>query len=181
MKIATKRLIIRDIKMKDAKSIAENANNREVWYFTEHIPYPYKLKDAKEFIKRQIKNSKEKPRKSYEFGIELKPEKQVIGLIGLFDISREHKKGGIGYWLGKRYRNQGIVSEAEKAVLGFAFNKLKLNKVHGDAMISNKASNRLFKKFGFRKVGILKEELIKKGKKLDGFRWELLKKNYKSE
>ena len=74
------------------------------------------------------------------------------------------------------------MSEAEEAILDFAFNKLKLNKIYGDAVIENKASNRLFKKFKFGKVGILKEELIKNNrklkifnKKLDGYRWELLK------
>ncbi len=179
MKIITKRLILRDITMNDAKSIAENANDRLNWYYTESMPYPYSLKDAKEHIKKSIKKQKEKPRKDYGFGIFLKSEKKVIGKISLFGIDRMHKKASIGYWIGKNYRKLGLMSEAERAVLNFAFNKLGLNKIKGEAMVENKGSNALFEKFGFRMIGIEKEELIKKGKKKDAYAWELLKKNYK--
>jgi len=179
MKLVTKRLVLRDITMKDAKSIAENANNKDVWYYTDHVPYPYKLKDAKSFIKSCKKKARGKPRKDYDFGIELKSERKIIGIMSLIGISKIHKRAVIGYWLGKKYRRQGIISEAEKAILDFAFNKLKLNKISGDAMTENKGSNALFKKFGFRKIGIKKQELIKKGKKKDAYTYELLRKDYK--
>jgi len=179
MKIKTKRLILRDLTIKDAKNLAENANDKSVWYFTEHIPSPYKLKDAKWFINNCIKKSNEKPRTSYELGIELKDEKRIIGCMGIFKVDKEHKRAGIGYWIGKKYRKKGLMSEAEKAILDFAFGKLKLNKVWGDALVENKGSNKLFKKFGFRKIGIKKEDIIKKGRKKHVYTWELLKKDYK--
>jgi RimJ/RimL family protein N-acetyltransferase len=143
------------------------------------MPYPYSLEDAKKHIKKCMKEQKEKPRKSYSFGIFLKSEKKVVGMIGLFRVNRAHKKTGIGYWIGRKYRNLGFVSEAEKTILDFAFNRLKLNKIKGEAMVENEGSNALFKKFGFRKIGIGKDELIKNGKKKDVYIWELLKSNYK--
>lgn len=182
MRLETKRLVLRDHKLlSDAKSLVENINDKEIWYFTSHIPYPYTLKMAKDYIKKQLKNEKEKIKKEYVFATELKNQKGVIGAVGLHRIDKAHKSAEIGYWLGRKYRQQGITSEAEKAVLDFAFNKLKLNKIWGKAMVENKASNALFKKFGFRKVGLLKEELIKKGKKKDAFIWELLRKEYKPQ
>jgi [ribosomal protein S5]-alanine N-acetyltransferase len=181
MRINSRRLILRDVTMKDAKSIAENANDKLNWYYTESMPFPYSLEDAKKHIKSCMKKQKEKSRKGYDFGIFLKSEKRIVGMISLFKVDRTHKKAGIGYWIGKKYRNQGLVSEAEKVVLDFAFNKLKLNKIKGEAMIENKGSNRLFKKFGFRRIGILREELIKKDKKKDAYAWELLKSNYKTK
>lgn len=186
MKLVTKRLILRDLTLKDAKDVAKNAHDFDVWYYTSQIPYPYKLKDAKKWIKSLQKKRKEKLRNSYEFGIELKSEKKVIGAIGVTNINKQHRKACIGYWLGERYRKKGIISEAEKAILDFAFNKLKLNKLYGQAILGNEGSNKLFKKFGFRKIGIEKEELIKdnkklgiKNKKVDCGRWELLKKDWK--
>jgi len=184
MKLITKRLILRDITMKDAKNIAENANDPDIFYFTSSIPYPYNIKHAKEWIKIAEKERKEKPRKNYTFVIEIK-NKEVIGSIGLHKIDRKHKKAGVGYWLGKKYRKKGFATEAEKRILDFGFKRLKLNKIYGEALVENKASNKLFKKFGFRKVGIEKEELIKnnkkigiKNKKVDAYRWELLRKDY---
>lgn len=185
MKIRTKRLILRDLTLKDARDVAKNAHDFDVWYFTSQIPYPYKLKDAKKWIK-SLQKKRKKLRENYELGIELKSEKKVIGSIGLSNINRQHKKACIGYWLGKEYRKKGIISEAEKAVLEFAFNKLKLNKIYGQSLIENKGSTNLFKKFGFRKIGTEKEELIKnnkkfgiKNKKVDALRWELLRKKWK--
>ncbi len=181
MKLITKRLVLRDVTLKDAESIAENANDKLNWYYTESMPYPYLLKDAKKFIKSCMKKQKGKSRKDYNFGISLKPGKEIIGMISLFRINRMHKTAGIGYWIGKNYRKLGLMSEAERAVLNFAFNKLKLNKIKGEAITENKGSNGLFKKFGFRKIGILREELIKKGNKKDAYSWELLKKNYRDK
>lgn len=179
MRLITKRLVLRDYKLSDAKSLAENINDKTVWYFTATIPYPYTLKMAKDYIKKKIIKKKKKIMSEYVFAVELKSKKGVIGAVGLHDINKNHKKAEIGYWLGKNYRRQGIISEAEKAVLDFAFKKLRLNKIWGGSMIKNKASGALFKKFGFRKVGILKEDLIKKGKKKDCYTWELLRKDYK--
>lgn len=178
MKLVTKRLILRDLTIKDVRDLAENANDKFIWYFTERIPFPYSLKDAKWFINKCVKDSRKKPRENYELGIELKDKKRVIGCIGIFKIDRMHKKAEVGYWIGKKYRKMGLMYEAEKSILDFAFNKLKLNKIWGDAMIENKGSNLLFKKFGFRKIGIKKEEHIKNGKKKHAYAWELLKKDY---
>ena len=175
MKLTTKRLILRDVNSGDAKDIAENANDYDVWYFTDSIPYPYRLKDAKFFINKCKREQKEKVRKSYNLGITIRGKNEVIGLIGLFHINKLHKHAEIGYWLGKKYRRMGIISEAEEAILNFGFSKLKLNKIYGKAMIKNDGSNKLFEKFGFRKVGVLKEELIKKREKKDVYQWELLK------
>ncbi len=184
MKLITKRLILRELEIKDVKEIVENANDPDIFYFTASIPYPYTLKHAEKWIKIAEKERKEKPRKNYTFVIELK-NKGVIGSIGLHKIDRKNKKAGIGYWIGKRYRGKGFASEAEKRILDFAFDTLKLNKIYGEAIVENKPSNKLFKKFGFRKVGIEKEELIKnnkklgiKNKKVDAYRWELLKKDW---
>jgi len=179
MKLTTKRLILRDITRKDTKDIAENANNKEVGYYTEAIPYPYSLKDAKWFVNKCLKEQKEKQRKNYDFGIALNTNNRIIGVISLDSVDLLNKKATMGYWLGKKYRKQGIVSEAEKVVLNFGFNKLKLNKIKGEAVITNKASNSLFKKFGFRKIGIEKKELIKKNEKLDAYMYELLKEEWK--
>lgn len=178
MKLVTKRLILRNLKLKDAKDLAKNANDKTIGDFTATVPYPYGLKDAKWFINECIKKSKEKPRDKYEFGIELKKDGRIIGVIGIFNIDNINEKAEVGYWIGKKYRKLGLMFEAERKILNFAFKRLKINKMYGDSRIENKGSNKLFKKFGFRKIGTKEEEFIKKGKKMDVYAWELLKKHY---
>lgn len=185
MKLTTERLILRDLEDKDVKDLVENAHDRKVYYYTAKIPYPYTSKKAKGRIKQAKKESKENPRNNYTFGIELKETGKVIGGIELHHMNRKCKKTQIGYRIGKKYRRKGYISEAEKRVINFAFNRLKLNKISGESMTDNEGSTKLFKKFGFRKVGLKKEELIKNNKRLgienhkkDTYAWELLRKDW---
>ena len=157
MKIITERLILRDLKRTDVKGIQINANNIKIAKYIPPFPYPYSLKDAKNFISHCIKESKKKPRENYEFCIELKSENKVIGMIGITKVDRFQGTCTIGYWLGEKYWRQGIISEALKTLIGFSFNKLKLRRINIEAFRDNKASNDLIKKIGFIYEGTLRK------------------------
>jgi len=180
MKLITKRLILRQITKKDAKALVENINNIKVSRYLLLVPYPYTMKDAKWWINQCIKLSKEKPKKGYEFTIELKAEKKLIGGIAIGHIDNFQGKATIGYWLGEKYWRQGIGSEALKKIIDFSFTKLKLRRLEASAFRENKASIRLQEKHGFRREGIKMESCRSKatGKIHDEIRCGLLKKNY---
>jgi len=157
MKIKTRRLILRDINAKDARSIAENINNINVSRWLLVVPYPYSLKDAKVWISSQRKKQKEKPRTDYTFGIESRLERRVIGGIGLHKVDRYNRKGEVGYWLGENYWRQGYGSEALRAVIDFAFSRLKLRRLEAGVFVGNPSSGKLLEKFGFKREGIKRE------------------------
>jgi len=158
MKLETKRLILRDITMKDAKDIVKNLNNVKISRYLLVVPYPYTMKDAKWWVNECKRKAKEKPRESYSLHIELKSKKGIIGGVGLSKIDNFQGTASIGYWLGEDYWRQGIVSEAVREVLDFAFNKLKLRKVELYAFAENKASNALAKKMGFKLEGKIRKK-----------------------
>ena len=180
MKLVTKRLILRDPTIKDAKSIRENINDILVSKYMATVPYPYKIKDVKWFINECEKEIKKRPRVKYNLGIELKSEKKVIGGIGL-NVDRFNKTGTAGYWIGRKYWRKGITTEAFKKLLDFAFNKLKLRRMNMSAYTKNKPSNNLIKKFGFKKEGMKREVRIARstGKIRDENIYGLLRKEYK--
>src|SRR3989344_2131854 len=103
MKIATKRLVLRELKKTDAKDIQKNANNIEIARWIPLFPHPYSLKDAKSYIKMCIDHKKKRPRKVYDFGITLKSEVKIMGMISISKIDRFQGTGTIGYWLGESY------------------------------------------------------------------------------
>lgn len=156
MKLITERLILRKICKKDFKDLIENINNIKIAKWVSTIPYPYGIKDALWWINECEKNDKEKPRRNYNFTIELKSEKKIIGGIDLIGI--KDRKGEIGCWLGEKYWNQKIMSEAVNKVLYFGFNELKLRKIVWKAFVTNEASNALAKKVGFKLEGVLKKD-----------------------
>jgi [ribosomal protein S5]-alanine N-acetyltransferase len=92
----------------------------------------------------------------------------IAGCVGLHGIKWEARalrrdSAFIGYWIAASYRNRGIVSEATRMVLAFAFETLGLHKVTVSCFGTNDASRRVIEKCGFRAVGIAREDVWRDG------------------
>ncbi len=181
MKLTTKRLILRPLKNSDAKSIFENINDIEVTKWLLVVPYPYKLKDAKDWVKHNKEKWKKRKKENYIFGIELKKEKEVIGGISLNKVDKFQGKASVGYWLGKKYWNKGYGSEALKSILDFAFKKLKLRRIEAEVFVGNPSSGKLLEKFGVKREGLKRKACRCKAdsKVKDEYIYGLLKEEYK--
>ncbi|MCX6707144.1 MAG: GNAT family N-acetyltransferase [Candidatus Woesearchaeota archaeon] len=141
MELKGKRIVLRPYLKKDERRLAELANDKTVSRFT-RIPCPYKLKDAKNFIKSSNYNIRKK--EEYPFAITLNDE--MIGGVSLIRLDKRDNRAELGYWLGKPYRRKGYAIEAAKLVLDFGFRKLKLNKILVSCAKQNNDSKRLIDK-----------------------------------
>jgi [ribosomal protein S5]-alanine N-acetyltransferase len=176
MLIKGQKINLRQLKRKDAEDISKHLNNREVSRYTARIPYPYKLEYAQEFIKKSLRQKKDQ----IVWGIEDPLTKKIIGIIDLTSINYHDSKGAIlGYWLGKKYWGQGIMTEVVKLVLNYAFQKLKLVRVQATVMHTNKPSMRVLEKCDFKQEGILRKKVYKNKKWLDIFIYGILKEEFK--
>ncbi len=178
MRIVTERLILRPPTLKDAEDIAQNANRIDVSRYLALVPYPYRVKDARDFIKLRRKKATRNP---YNFGITLKHSGKLVGMIGFTGFNKFSDKAEVGYWLGKKYWRQGITAEALKAMVRFAFRKLKLVRLQADVFVENKASAKLLKKIGFKKEGLKRKAARAKstGKWHDTYAFGLLRSDVK--
>lgn len=163
--IKTKRFTLRPVQKKDSSSLAKNVNDKEIARNTISIPYPYTLKDAHCWINKNSRLRKSKEPKEINFVIDIKGE--VAGAVGLTDI--EGHEAQIGYWLGRNYWGQGLITEAVKAVTQFGFNKLKRVRIYAYVFPFNKASRRVLEKAGYQFEGILKKNTKKNGKFIDDY------------
>jgi len=181
MKLITKRLILREWNKKDIPDLISNINNIKVTKWLLVVPYPYKMKDAEWWIKHCKEKMKEKPRTSYEFAIELKSEKRIIGAVGLSHVDKFQGTAIIGYWLGEKYWRQKYGSEGVNAVLNFVFNKLKLRRITAGIFEGNPSSSKLIEKYGFKKEGLKRKAVRSKADKkvYDEYIYGLLREDYK--
>jgi len=181
MELETKRLILRQPKKSDWKDIVEGVGEYDVSKMTSHIPYPYKKKDAEEFIKKVTKRFKQKIINDYLFYIELKSEKKVIGAIGIHKIDRISLTGETGSWINKKYWRNGYITEAKIAANDFAFNKLKLRRLNSPVYSDNIASNATQIKMGYKLEGMQRKSVksIASGKIHDANIYGLLKEDWK--
>ena len=172
-----KRIYLKIPTMKDVDGIVKHINDKQVSRFLETVPYPYKQKDAKIFIKERA-NKHLKEKKGYFFSIFLKDNDEIIGGMCLSDISKQHKNAQIGYWIGRKFWRQGYGIEALQLILRFGFKRLKLNKIYVRVHHPNKASAGLLKKAGFREEGLFKKH-VRKGKTwFDEIRFGMLREEY---
>lgn len=159
MKLTTPRLVLRDLRKGDAASITKYVSDREIAKNLLVVPHPYSLKDAKVFLALCAKFKTKRRREVYNVALELKSTGELIGLIGIKDIHYFNGTGDLGFWLGRPYHRQGLMSEAVAEVLKFAFIKLEFRRVSVCAFAENKASNGLIKKLGFKHEGIFQKSV----------------------
>ncbi len=175
LKLVGKRIILRPFDESDAASILEQLKNGVVGRNMSNVPYPYTINDAKKFIAHSKKSGINKA--DYHFCIE--SEGKLVGAVSLSKVDLKNRHAVLGYWLGRPYWRKGIMSEAVFLILKFAFEKLKLNRIEAKTMAPNIASARLLEKLGFKKEGILRKAVFKKGGFLDYFVFGLLKSEFK--
>jgi len=156
--LKSKKFILRPFKKGDENSLVENINDKLIYRYTCKIPYPYTKKDANNYINKIIKK-----KGGIAFAIDI--DGKVVGCVGLNNIKKH--KAEIGYWIGKRYWKQGIVSSAVKLVTEYAFKKLKVLRVYAQIFKQNKASSKVLEKNGYKLEGVLRKDHVKDGKFVD--------------
>ena len=181
MKLETKRLILREWNKKDIPDIIEGLNNLSVTKWLAFAPFPYTKKDAEAWIKYCEAVAKKLPRTDYEFAIELKAEKKVIGGISLSKINEFQGTAGGGIWINAKYQKQGYGSEAFGERLKFAFNKLKLRRLDNGFIKGNPSSFKMQERYGYRIEGLRRKgfRCMADGKIKDEYITGLLKTEWK--
>ena len=153
---------LRDWRVEDCHSIVKYANNRLIANnLRDGFPHPYSISDAEKFIENAISQNEKTM-----FAIANKFE--AIGSIGLFKGNDVHRLSAeFGYWLGEPFWNKGIVTNILEKFVKYAFEELKLIRLHAEPYYTNTASIRVLEKAGFQYEGRLRSSVIKNNEILD--------------
>ena len=133
--IKTERLVLRQLRDKDAPALAQAANNYEVVKWLELLPYPYTLDDAKWFID-SIKDKKEQPYGVFH-------NDKYIGVAGTVGAL------GLGYWFAEKSWGKGFGTEAARAVVHLHFSDPDSGNLLSAYAIENIGSARIQEKLSF--------------------------------
>lgn len=82
-----------------------------------------------------------------------------LGLVNYHDGHIRNKRVSIGYIVDPARQRQGIATEAVSAMLDFCFGDLSLHRVQAFIHPGNTASLALVEKLGFRREGLLRDNL----------------------
>ena len=154
--IRTKRLLLRPFAFKDVNDVQAYASDRE-WSRFLPVPDPYTLKEAEEFVARQIlKNWDETPRFAIEFN------GAVIGSVKL-RIESPLSIASLRYSIARPCWNRGLMTEAVTAVVGWGFDEFGLEKVYSRSDVENVGSRRVMEKIGMKREGTLRSQGVNRG------------------
>lgn len=96
----------------------------------------------------------------------------LVGGISLNDVQRGiAQKATLGYWIGKPFAGQGLMTEAASLVCDFAFDSLRLHRVEASCLPHNEPSKKLLEHLGFEQEGYAKAYLQINGKWQDHMLW----------
>jgi RimJ/RimL family protein N-acetyltransferase len=143
--VETERLYLRKFLLKDASALFKLNNNPNVLQYTGDVPFKNIL-DAENFIKNYSHYD------DYNMGRWAVCEKRQGELIGWCGLKYHPEEDfiDVGYRFFEKHWNNGYATEATKAVLSYAFNKLRIQNIYAYVNKKNTASIEVVKKSGLQ-------------------------------
>lgn len=143
MTLTTERLILRPWCEDDAEELYKYAKDAEIGY-PAGWPQHKSVEESRQVIIDVLK-------KPDIFAVCLKEAGKPIGSIGFHrnDLAQTDDEYELGYWIGKPYWGQGIIPEAAREMLKYAFLNLKMERIWCGYYDGNEKSKRVQQKLGF--------------------------------
>lgn len=86
-----------------------------------------------------------------------------VGAAGFNNLSREHHKAELGFWMLPEHWGKGYMTEALEAVIAHGLDKLQLHRIEAFVEEGNENSSRTLLKQKFEHEGTLRDYEIKNG------------------
>lgn len=173
--IRTSRLVLRPVRMSDAQDLYEYSRDPEV---ARHVLWDahtsiHQTRQYIRFLIRQYRNAS-----PGTLVIALRETGKVVGTIGFMWMQSENRSAEIGYSLSRAYWNQGLMSEALRAMVEYGFLKLGLNRIEAQHESDNPASGHVMKNAGMRHEGTLRQRVFNKGRFADVELYAILRNDF---
>ena len=160
MKIQTPRLLLRPFVDSDLENVFKGLSHPAV---IKHYGISYNSLEATQeqmdwFARLEREGS------GMWFAVSSADGTTFFGAGGLNDLSQEHQKAEIGFWLLPEFWGQGIMREAMPLICHYGFDKLGLHRIEGFVESDNLSCKKAMAKLDFRHEGTMKDCEIKNGK-----------------
>lgn len=178
LKFFTERLKLRLVEMADLEAIHVLHQMAETDQYNT-LGIPKDLEETNIIVDGWITDHQKRTIKNYTFTIELE-KGGFIGLISLKLSSSKFKSAEVWYKINVEQWNKGYATEAIKAVIGFAFGKLKLHRINAGCAVENLGSIRVLEKAGMTEEGRSRQILPLVTGWMDSFQYAILEEEWKA-
>ena len=150
------KIVIRKIRKGDEKGLLEMFNSLVVEKTMTAAIKKLTLKQEKEFVNKALDGAKNKK----QLNLVLEINGKILGTAGLrIENDITGHVGNFGILMKKEARGRGLGFKLSRATISEAKKKLKVKIVRLNVSHRNKAAIGLYKKLGFKEVGVIKKGL----------------------
>lgn len=159
-RLETRSLWLRWPRIADAAAIVRLAGDKEVAQMTARLPHPYPQAAADRWIfESRVGNAQ-----GSAVVLALTPKGKPGDLIGVIGVHQTRPgRAVLGYWLGKPYWGQGLMSEAAQVLTDLAFQVSEVEKIEAQVRIDNPGSRSVLVNAGFILEGQGPVDLVERG------------------
>jgi len=177
MQLTTARLVLRDFGEDDWRRVGEY---RADPFYLRYYPEDASTEEAaRDFVSMVMGWAAETPRKKFQLAIVRASDGLVIGNCGARTTSERHREAEFGCELDPQNWGQGYATEAGRAIIGFAFESLRVHRVFARTFAENRAAVLLAERLGMRLEGRLRERRFFKGRWWDHLFYAVLEQEWK--
>ncbi len=171
----TPRLMLRPLAQDDAAGLFRIFSDPEFMRYWSTPPWA-SIAEAHALIERDRRELD--AGEHLRLGVFLRDGRELIGTSSLFHLNEACRRGEIGYGIARAHWRRGYMGEAVRALIGFAFGELGLNRLEADIDPRNLASARSLESLGFTREGLLRERWIVDGEVSDTALYGLLAREW---
>ncbi len=151
-------------------------NDNEVYRDNSHATFPNTREKTMAYVESVSRTNKE-----IVLAIRWKKNNVHIGNIALQRINWVSRSAELAIIVGdKKYWNKGIGTEAYMLMLGYAFDRLNLNRISSGQTLQNIGMINVCKKCGMKEEGVARESMFKEGKYIDTVTYSILRREYEN-
>jgi len=156
--LQTERLSLREFQSADTQAVFDSFSQAIVTKYVNRGPMQ-SIQEAAELV--EVRTSLFKHGIGIRWAItKIEDPAIFIGSCGCYKLDKSNRSIEIGYDLHPDYWRQGIMTEAVKAMINFAYSEaffFYLNRIEALTYVDHSASIGLLKKLGFKEEGIRRE------------------------
>ena len=123
-------------------------------YISQWMAWPLFCKTEDDF-KKFVKGSLHKYADGNSMNCSIEYRGEIVGNCGFNTINHDLKVVEIGYWLGKQYQGNGIITRACQYLIDYAFTQLGMHKIQISAAEENTSSRSVCERLGMTLEGII--------------------------
>ncbi len=174
--LETARLVVRDHRPDDLAGLSALLTDPSAMRYLPEL-FCADAAAARRNLDDSLAEASLRERTKYFFAIEEKETGAYVGEIG-FTIEERRPSGSradLGYFLLPAFRGKGYATEAGRAVVDFAFARAGVWKLQTGCLKENVASERVMRKLGFLREGLLRRHQWHEGRWKDRLVYGLLR------